>query len=190
MRSVQGHFSSRSFYDGVAVPSKYDPKDLHHLSFIFQHQDREPGWPRANRLKPWLAMEHPLKAEYGPPNLNKKEAVGMMKSEVFERRCAELKQRLRSNDGGVIRFPAPVEPRTYNLRQAAQRLGVSYSTARRLLDTDPDVRRYSTATGEPVFPGPGTPLKRFQRVRLTWVIPESSIERLILQMQGQWSNAA
>ena len=112
----------------------------------------------------------------------------MMKSEVLERRCAELKQRLRSNECTIIRLSAPVEPRTYNLRQAALRLGVSYSTARRLLDADPHVRRYSTATGEPVFPG--TPLKRFQRVRLTWVIPESSIERLIQQMQGQWSNAA
>jgi hypothetical protein len=111
-----------------------------------------------------------------------------MKSEVFERRCAELKQRLGSNDCAVGRLPAPVEPRTYNLHQAAQRLGVSYSTARRLLDADPNVRRYSTATGEPVFPG--TPLKRFQRVRMTWVIPESSIERLIQQMQGPRSTAA
>jgi hypothetical protein len=99
-----------------------------------------------------------------------------------------LREGLRKQNCEVIRLPAQGEPRTYNLRQAARRLGVSYSTARRLLDGDPDVRRYSAATGEPVFPG--TPLKRFQRVRMTWVIPESSIERLILQMQGQSSNVA
>ena len=112
----------------------------------------------------------------------------MMKSEVFERRCAELKARLRSHDCEGIGLPAQLKSRTYNLRQTALRLGVSYSTARRLLDADPEVRRYSTATGQPVFPG--TPLKRFQRVRMTWVIPESSIERLIRQMQGQRSTAA
>ena len=93
----------------------------------------------------------------------------MMKPEVLERRCAELKDRLRKQNCAVIRLPAQGEPQTFHLRQAARRLGVSYSTARRLLDGDPGVRRYSAATGEPVFPG--TALKRFQRVRMTWVIP-------------------
>ena len=101
----------------------------------------------------------------------------MMRPEVFERRCAEMKGRqLAMPDCEVARLPPQSEPSPYNLRQAARRLGVCYSTARRLLASDPDVRRYSTATGEPVFPG--TPLKRFQCVRLTWVIPESSIQRL------------
>jgi hypothetical protein len=113
----------------------------------------------------------------------------MMKQEVFERRCSELKERQAiKQDCDVVRLPPQSASRTYSLRQAAQRLGVSYSTARRLLATDPDVRRYSTATGEPVFPG--TPLKRFQCVRLTWVIPESAIQRLILKMQGQQPAAA
>jgi hypothetical protein len=112
----------------------------------------------------------------------------MMKPGVLERKCAELKQRLTEQNCAVSRLPAPGEPRTYNLRQAARYVGVSYSTARRLLYRDLEVRRYSAATGEPVFPG--TPLKRFQRVRMSWVIPESSIERLIQQMQGQRSTAA
>ena len=113
----------------------------------------------------------------------------MMKQETFERRCSEMKERQEiKRDSDVFLLAPQSASRTYNLRQAAKRLGVSYSTARRLLATDPYVRRYSTTTGEPAFPG--TPLKRFQCVRLTWVIPESAIERLILKMQGRQPAAA
>lgn len=59
---------------------------------------------------------------------------------------------------------------------------MSYSSARRLLHNEPGVRRYSTGTDGPVYPG--SKLKRFQRVRLTWVIPECAIQNVVSRMMG------
>lgn len=81
------------------------------------------------------------------------------------------------------------EEPTYDLKQAAAKMGVSYSTARRLLNADPNVQRYSGTTGQQAF-FPGMVLKRHQRVRLTWIIPDSSIQRVILKMRGQRLDAA
>jgi AraC-like DNA-binding protein len=73
---------------------------------------------------------------------------------------------------------------TFNLAQVARQLGVSYSTARRLVQYEPGVRRYSTTTAgtSPVFPG--TALRRCQRVRMSFVIPESVVVRLRQKMCG------
>jgi len=105
---------------------------------------------------------------------------------TFEERAALLRKRLTGN------VETPVETdheATYDLTQAAAKIGVSYSTARRLLNDDPNVRRYSGTTGQQAF-FPGMALKRHQRVRLTWIIPESSIQRVILKMRGQRSDVA
>ncbi len=68
------------------------------------------------------------------------------------------------------------------LKDAAKELGVSYWTARRLL-IEEGVSRYSTSGGAPVYPS--TPLKRFQRVRMTYVITDSDIARVKLKMRGE-----
>lgn len=105
---------------------------------------------------------------------------------TFEERAAALKARLN----GDLEMVAPIDKEpTYNLKQAAAKMGVSYSTARRLLNAEPDVQRYSGTTGQQAF-FPGMALKRHQRVRLTWIIPESSIQRVILKMRGQRLDAA
>jgi hypothetical protein len=103
---------------------------------------------------------------------------------TFEERATALKARLNSDPETTARTEA-----TYDLKQAAAKIGVSYSTARRLLNTDPNVQRYSGTTGQQPF-FPGMALKRHQRVRLTWIIPESSIQRVILKMRGQRLDAA
>jgi hypothetical protein len=105
---------------------------------------------------------------------------------TFEERTAALKARLTSDLEPVV--GSDEEP-TYDLKQAAAKMGVSYSTARRLLNTDPNVRRYSGTTGHQAF-FPGMALKRHQRVRLTWIIPESSIQRVKLMMRGHSPIAA
>ena len=105
---------------------------------------------------------------------------------TFEERAAALKARLNSGLAEVVGIE---EELTCDLKQAAAKIGVSYSTARRLLNADPNVRRYSGTTGQQAF-FPGMALKRHQRVRLTWIIPESSIQRVILKMRGQRLDAA
>lgn len=105
---------------------------------------------------------------------------------TFEERAAALKARLTCAVETVVECDGK---RTYDLKQAAAKIGVSYSTARRLLNSDPDVQRYSGTTGQQAF-FPGMALKRHQRVRLTWIIPESSIQRMILKMRGQQLDAA
>jgi hypothetical protein len=105
---------------------------------------------------------------------------------TYEERAAALKARLNAD----LEMVAGIgEEPTYDLKQAAAKMGVSYSTARRLLNADPNVQRYSGTTGQQAF-FPGMALKRHQRVRLTWIIPESSIQRVILKMRGQRSDAA
>lgn len=107
------------------------------------------------------------------------------RKKTFEQRAAELKARLH----GDLETGAGTDEATYDLTQAAAKMGVSYSTARRLLNADPHVQRYSGTTGQKAF-FPGMALKRHQRVRLTWIIPESSIQRVILKMRGQQLDAA
>jgi hypothetical protein len=104
---------------------------------------------------------------------------------TFEERAAALKAR---RNGDLVVAGTDEEP-TYDLKEAAAKMGVSYSTARRLLNADPDVQRYSATTGQHAF-FPGMALKRHQRVRLTWIIPESSIQRVILKMRGRQLGAA
>ena len=105
---------------------------------------------------------------------------------TFGERAAALKARL---DGDIETVAGIDEAPTYDLKEAAAKMGVSYSTARRLLNADPNVQRYSGTTGQQAF-FPGMALKRHQRVRLTWIIPESSIQRVILKMRGQRLDAA
>ena len=69
----------------------------------------------------------------------------------------------------------------WSLKNAATELGVSYWTARRIFNNE-NVQRYSTAGGDPVYPS--TPLKRFQRVRMTYIITDSDIDRVKKKMQG------
>lgn len=95
----------------------------------------------------------------------------------------------RLNDDLATVVVGTNEEPTYDLKQSAAKIGVSYSTARRLLNADPKVQRYSGMTGQQAF-FPGMALKRHQRVRLTWIIPESSIQRVILKMRGQQLDAA
>ncbi len=105
---------------------------------------------------------------------------------TLEERAAALKARL---NGDIETVAGIDEEPTYDLKQAAAKMGVSYSTARRLLNGDPNVQRYSGTTGQQAF-FPGMALKRHQRVRLTWIIPESSIQRVLLKMRGQRLDAA
>ena len=83
------------------------------------------------------------------------------------------------------REPASVQRHTgtrWSLKDAAKELGVSYWTARRIFN-DENVQRYSTAGGVPVYPS--TPLKRLQRVRMTYIITDSDIDRVKKKMQGE-----
>jgi hypothetical protein len=110
----------------------------------------------------------------------------MMKPEVLEKRCLEMRRRsaaeTKSEQCTLVINEAGKSESTYNLSHAAVKLGVSYSSARRLLQNEPGVRRYSTGTEGPVYPG--SKLKRYQRVRLTWVIPESAIQSVVSRMMG------
>ena len=70
-----------------------------------------------------------------------------------------------------------------SLRDAARELGVSYSSARRIFGAEPEVLRFSnTLTGDTVYPG--KPLRRFQRVRMTYVIPRHVFERVRRRLGG------
>jgi hypothetical protein len=75
-----------------------------------------------------------------------------------------------------------------SLRQAAQELGVSYSSVRRIFSQEPEVLRFSnTLSGGTVYPG--KPRKRFQRIRMTYVIPRHVFERVRRRLGGveSWS---
>jgi hypothetical protein len=108
----------------------------------------------------------------------------------LDQKCAKLKAK-------VLGLPLPIgqemrkedqKPKTYTLKEAAKELGRSYSTTRRLLIEDVDVERCSATNGKGFFPSMS--LKRFQRVRMTWVIPQSSIDRVRRRMRGQQSDVA
>jgi hypothetical protein len=89
----------------------------------------------------------------------------------------------RNSVAGVIESGSNVrpagEPRT--LQYAAQKLGVSYWTARRMFIAE-SVERYSMAGEGTVYPT--TPLKRHRRVRMTYLITDADIERLRRKMRG------
>jgi hypothetical protein len=105
-----------------------------------------------------------------------------------EERFAKMRERQAK-----LNAPVPLEVSTttqqaekrLNLAGAARELGVSYSTARRLLRHESGVMRYSTTTAGTQAIFPDTLLKRNQKVRMTYVIPESVIVRLRCRMRGQ-----
>jgi hypothetical protein len=73
-----------------------------------------------------------------------------------------------------------------SLRQAAQELGLSYSSVRRIFSHEPEVLRFSnTLSGHTVYPG--APRKRFQRIRMTYVIPRHVFERVRRRLGGVMS---
>jgi hypothetical protein len=69
-----------------------------------------------------------------------------------------------------------------SLTDAASELGVSYWTARRILIAE-NVGRYSTTGETPVYPA--TTLKKFQRVRMTYLITDEDIDRVKRKMRGE-----
>lgn len=104
-----------------------------------------------------------------------------MKRAVFEKRAAEMKQRLLEAASVTDTAYNDLGERTFNLSETAEQLGVSYSTARRLCN-QANVRRYSTNVSGVVYPG--STLKRFQRVRFTYVVTESDLMTIKMQMRG------
>ncbi|MCX6602101.1 MAG: hypothetical protein NTV52_00705 [Acidobacteria bacterium] len=116
-----------------------------------------------------------------------------MKKEHFDRRAAEMRQRMLAAQGTQLPVPSltlvrkgassAVEP-TMNLKEAARRIGVSYQTANRMLAAEPGVRRFAIApSGKVIYPD--TQLKRGQRVRFTYVIPVSIVDHVIQRLSGQ-----
>jgi hypothetical protein len=115
-----------------------------------------------------------------------------MKKEKFETRCKEMRHQQHPPadpplSKAMSSFTDPVSNGPGNHRNIAyvsKALGVSYSTARRLLIAE-NVGRYSGTTGEgpPVYPG--TPVKRFQRVRMTYLITDADIDRIKQKMRGE-----
>lgn len=110
------------------------------------------------------------------------ERLSMMSKDVFDRRAAEMKCRMLKVEPPVTSVPAG--ERTCSLSVAAVELGVSYKTALRLLANEDGVRRYSTTSSKDAVVYPGTRLKRNQRVRMTYVIPESVVDRVKHMMEG------
>jgi hypothetical protein len=108
-----------------------------------------------------------------------------LKKEEFERRCEEMRRRsMPDSPPQLPKDPAPAHFHSgtrWSLKDAAAELGVSYWTARRIFNNE-NVQRYSTAGGIPVYPS--TPLKRFQRVRMTYIITDSDIDRVKRKMHG------
>ena len=106
----------------------------------------------------------------------------MMRPEVLNSRCVAMKARfLGAAKPKVVMIDGGAFEETYTLAEAARLLGVSYTTAGRLLKAEAGVMRYRTGSDGSVGFG-DTKLKRLQRVRLTWVIPEGVIRRLIERM--------
>ena len=108
-----------------------------------------------------------------------------MKKEEFERRCEEMRGRSVPPPPEPTRELASVHRHTgtrWSLKDAATKLGVSYWRARRIFN-DENVQRYSTAGGVTVYPS--TLLKRFQRVRMTYIITDSDIDRVKKKMRGE-----
>lgn len=132
-------------------------------------------------------------SQIGRSHLTLLENEGGVKKNEFERRAAEMRDRNAGKgqpsnvDGQRVVVLADrsksdeLTERTYNLSHTAVLLGVSYSTARRLCNQE-NVRRYSTTSGDVVYPG--SKVKRFQRVRLTYVVTESDIDRIRNKMRG------
>lgn len=106
----------------------------------------------------------------------------MMPREVFNRKAEEMKRRL--TEPALPVKASAAKAGSYNLTEAALEIGVSYSTARRILANEDGVRRYSTTTTGDAVIYPGQNLKRYQRVRMTYVIDKAAIDRVKLRMAG------
>ena len=104
-----------------------------------------------------------------------------MKEEVFERRAADMRRRY-SGETKVAAIENDQEP-NHTMAEAACMLGVSRSTALRIFKNEPGVLRYSTTNGNEIV-YPGKPLKRYQRVRMSYVIPESVLMRVKNRLGG------
>jgi hypothetical protein len=104
----------------------------------------------------------------------------------LEARQDEMKQRMSMGQAQTLRQElAPIkadEEPSYDLNGAAVRLGLPYKMTWRLMRNRKDIHRFSGTDGTPYYPG--MPLKRFQRVRLTYRIPESTIQRVLRSMAG------
>jgi hypothetical protein len=107
-----------------------------------------------------------------------------VKSEQFERRCEEMRRSAQSPSLPVTEQSPSVRPigGRRSLKDAAYELGVSYWTARRILIAE-NVGRYSTAGETPVYPA--TMLKKFQRVRMTYLVTDAEIDRVKKKMHGE-----
>lgn len=109
----------------------------------------------------------------------------MMKTERFEQRAAELRQRMTATKTApalvIAKSGSTVVEPMVNLQEAARRIGVSYTTAARILANEPGVRRFSTTPlGEVIYPD--TLPKRGRRVRFTYIVPVTVVERVIRRM--------
>jgi hypothetical protein len=107
-----------------------------------------------------------------------------VKREKFEKRCEEMRRSAQRQPIPVTKPASPVRPAggRRSLKDAASALGVSYWTARRILIAE-NVGRYSTAGETPVYPS--TTLKKFQRVRMTYLVTDADIDRVRKKMRGE-----
>jgi hypothetical protein len=103
----------------------------------------------------------------------------------FGEHARRARGRTRASVVGSAKTPIEAAERNLSLSEAAAAIGVSYSTARRMLAHEEGVRRFSTTTAGDAVVYPGQRLKRYQRVRLTFVIPESVVERVKRRMAGE-----
>jgi hypothetical protein len=106
----------------------------------------------------------------------------MKKPEVLERLCQEMRKKNAAHDKPTVKVfesDGVLEP-IISVAEAAMRLGVSNSTARRLLKKA--ALRYRIGVDGPMFPG--DKLKRGQQVRMAWIIPEKAVNEIKLRMTG------
>jgi hypothetical protein len=107
-----------------------------------------------------------------------------VKREQFERRCEEMRRSAQRQLLPAVEQASSIRPAgdRRSLKDAAYELGVSYWTARRILIAE-NVGRYSTAGETPVYPA--TMLKKFQRVRMTYLVTDADIDRVQKKMHGE-----
>ncbi|HWE48317.1 MAG TPA: hypothetical protein VG273_00910 [Bryobacteraceae bacterium] len=108
-----------------------------------------------------------------------------MKREKFEKRCEEMRRSAQRPRMPVTKPVSAVRQPNgdrRSLKDAASALGVSYWTARRILIAE-NVGRYSTAGETPVYPA--TTLRKFQRVRMTYLVTDADIDRVKKKMRGE-----
>jgi hypothetical protein len=107
-----------------------------------------------------------------------------VKKDKFEKLCEEMRRSAQHQPMPVTKPASTVRPAggRRSLKDAASALGVSYWTARRILIAE-NVGRYSTARETPVYPA--TSLKKFQRVRMTYLVTDADIDRVKKKMRGE-----